>query len=524
MENRLKKLPIGIQTFSEINNGEYVYVDKTERIFQLVDGGKYYFLARPRRFGKSLLVSTLEAYFQGRKDLFKGLKLEQLEKDWKEYPVLRLDLSGENYSSLQVLNNKLDYYLDQWAKQYDIHLEIRELGVRFGALIKEISNKTGKHVVLLIDEYDKPLIDTIAKHELFSQFREVLHGFYSNIKASDAYIRFALLTGVSHFSKLSIFSGLNNLTDISLSTDYYDICGVSESELRPFFKPYIEELAQKNNLSYEDCTKKLKEYYDGYHFAENTEGIYNPFSLLNAFLAKKFGTYWVNTGTPTFLVECLQKNTYSLKNLTGTGINEQKLTDIHPYDNDPRPLFYQTGYLTIKTYDNEFREYTLDYPNREVEESFMNFIIPYYINTKSVETDTFSVVDFTKDIIKGDVEAFMQKLKIFFAGIPYDITIETAYRYENYYQTILYIIFKLIGFHIHAEYKTSNGRIDLLLQTKTTTYIIELKANGTAKEALEQINNKQYTLPFELNGTQLVKIGVAFNKDKRLLEDWVVEQ
>lgn len=519
---KLKKLPIGIQTFSEISTGNYIYVDKTERIFQLVNDNKYYFLARPRRFGKSLLVSTLEAYFKGRKELFKGLAMERLEQEWEEHPVLRLDLSGTNYEAGEDLKARLRNHLSQWEAIYGKATEEENIDVRFGTIIKQAAEKTGKKVVLLVDEYDKPLIDTITNEKKQEEFRNILHGFYANIKASDEYIRFALLTGVSHFSKLTIFSGLNNLKDISLNEDYFDICGICQTELEPNFRPYIERLAQKQKMEYSVCLAKLKEYYDGYHFAKNTKGIYNPFSLLNAFDTKEFGNYWVDTGTPTLLVDCLKSNpNYHFEALTRDSIDASKLADIRPADNDPRPLFYQTGYLTIKDYDTFINEYTLDFPNREVQESFLKFILPNYLQDGTNNNYALTSAAFIKDLIKRNIETFMHRLQAFLASIPYDLT--SKYTYEVHYQTVMYILFKLLGYYIHAEYKTSDGRIDLLFQTKTDTYIIELKVNGTSQEALNQINNKQYDIPFSLNGTKLTKVGVAFNKDKRTIEDWLIE-
>lgn len=518
---KLKKLPIGIQTFSEISTGNYIYVDKTERIFQLVNDNKYYFLARPRRFGKSLLVSTLEAYFKGRKELFKGLAMERLEQEWEEHPVLRLDLSGTNYEAGEDLKARLRNHLSQWEAIYGKATEEENIDVRFGTIIKQAAEKTGKKVVLLVDEYDKPLIDTITNEKKQEEFRNILHGFYANIKASDEYIRFALLTGVSHFSKLTIFSGLNNLTDISLDKRYYDICGISESELEPNCKKYIERLAQSEEISYDDCLAKLKEYYDGYHFAAKTQGIYNPFSLINAFDKNEFGTYWMDSGTPTLLVDCLKSNPYyNFETLTRDSIDASKLADIRPADEDPRPLFYQTGYLTIKSYDSILSEYTLDFPNREVQESFLKFILPSYIKVVN-NNYALTASAFIKDLFKRDIGTFMHRLQAFFASIPYDLT--SKYTYEVHYQTVMYILFKLLGYYIHAEYKTSDGRIDLLFQTKTDTYIIELKVNGTSQEALQQINDKKYSLSFSLDGTKLTKIGVAFNKDKRTIEDWLIE-
>lgn len=401
-------------------------------------------------------------------------------------------------------------------------MNVLSIDVRFRNVIRQACEKAGEKVVLLIDEYDKPLIDTITNEKKQEEFRNILHGFYANIKASDEYIRFALLTGVSHFSKLTIFSGLNNLRDISLSEDYYDICGISESELQPNFQPYIERLANRSKISYENCLAQLKEFYDGYHFAEDTPGVYNPFSLLNAFNANKFGNYWVDTGTPTLLVDCLKHNpNYHFETLTRDSIDASKLADIRPADNDPRPLFYQTGYLTIKDYDTFINEYTLDFPNREVQESFLKFILPNYLTEGNNNNYALTSSAFIKDLIKQDIDTFMHRLQAFFASIPYDLT--SKYTYEVHYQTVMYILFKLLGYYIHAEYKTSDSRIDLLLQTKTDTYIIELKVNGTSQEALQQINDKKYSLSFTLNDTKLTKIGVAFNKDKHAIEDWLIE-
>lgn len=364
--------PIGIQSFEEIRNSDYVYVDKTTLIYQMVSKGKYYFLSRPRRFGKSLLVSTMEAYFSGRKELFEDLAMESLEKEWTEYPVLHLDLTGSSYTDISHLKVSLDQYLRKWESLYDVAPMSEDLSSRFKDIIDAAYLKTGQKVVILIDEYEKPIIDNIDNPELMEQFRRELQGFYSVIKGKDNAIRFAFLTGVTKLGKMSIFSGLNNLNDISMDARYSDICGISEQELKSTFGESVEELARANELSVDDCYKKLAQMYDGYHFTENSVGIYNPFSLLNTFNSGKFRMYWFETGTPTFLVRYLKQGNYNLDNISRNDVSLETLTGSNYVSPAPITLMYQAGYLTIKGFNPDFFTYNLDYPNEEVKRGFMH--------------------------------------------------------------------------------------------------------------------------------------------------------
>ncbi len=358
--------PIGIQNFEDIRKKDFVYVDKTERIYQLVTRGKYYFLSRPRRFGKSLLVSTMEAYFSGKKELFGGLAMESLEKEWKEYPVLHLDLSGAAYNSQEVIRAKLNSFFSKYEDQYGLHSSETVESVRFENLIEAVSRKTGRQVVILVDEYDKPIIDNLTRAELREFFRETLQGFYSVMKSKDAFIRFGFLTGVTKIGRMSVFSGLNNLQDISMDTRYIDICGITEGELKRYFDDSVQELSDACRLTKQDCYARLARMYDGYHFCEETAGIYNPFSILNTFSKMKFGEYWFETGTPSFLVKYLKEKNYNLDNISKNDVSPEELSGVNYADPQPITLMYQSGYLTIKGYDERFREYTLDYPNEEV--------------------------------------------------------------------------------------------------------------------------------------------------------------
>lgn len=364
--------PIGIQSFEEIRNSDYVYVDKTTLIYQMVSKGKYYFLSRPRRFGKSLLVSTMEAYFSGRKDLFEGLAMESLEKDWTEYPVLHLDLTGSSYTDISHLKVSLDQYLRKWESLYDVAPMSEDLSSRFKDIIDAAYLKTGQKVVILIDEYEKPIIDNIDNPELMEQFRRELQGFYSVIKGKDNAIRFAFLTGVTKLGKMSIFSGLNNLNDISMDARYSDICGISEQELKSYFSESVKTLAEVNGLSVEECYEKLASMYDGYHFSENSIGVYNPFSLLNTFNSGKFRMYWFETGTPTFLVRYLKQGNYNLDNISRNDVSLETLTGSNYVSPAPITLMYQAGYLTIRGFNPDFFTYNLDYPNEEVKRGFMH--------------------------------------------------------------------------------------------------------------------------------------------------------
>lgn len=368
--------PVGIQNFEEIRKGNYSYIDKTALVYKLVQSGKYYFLSRPRRFGKSLLLSTLESYFRGKKELFRGLAIEKLEKEWKEYPVLHLDLNTQKYDTLQALLDVLEENLGKWEDMYGS--SARESGVarRFNGVIQRAAEKTGQNVVILIDEYDKPMLQAIGNEDLLTEYRNTLKAFYGTLKSCDRYIKFALLTGVTKFSKISVFSDLNNLMDISMSDRFATICGITENELHCNFKEDIIELGQKNGMTEDETKASLKAMYDGYHFVENSEDIYNPFSILNTFAEMKFGSYWFETGTPTFLVELLQQSRYDLHRFTDEMASADSLGGIDTMSTNPVPILYQSGYLTIKGYDKEFQVYYLGFPNKEVKEGFTKFLLP----------------------------------------------------------------------------------------------------------------------------------------------------
>ena len=512
-----RKYPIGIQSFENIRKEGYLYVDKTALVYQLVQTGKYYFLSRPRRFGKSLLLSTLQAYYEGKKELFEGLAMASLEKDWKTYPVLLLDLNAQRYDSVDSLTSILNDTLCEWERLYGTQESETTLSLRFKGVIQRAAEKTGRNVVVLIDEYDKPMLQAIHNKELQSSYRNILKAFYGVLKSKDAYLQFALLTGVTKFSKVSVFSDLNNLMDISMDNRYATICGITEQELVTDLGEYIRDLSETLQMSYEDLLRELQERYDGYHFVENSEGLYNPFSLLNTFARKKLGNYWFETGTPTYLVELLKENHYPLEHLTYEQATADTLTGIDTVDSSPILVLYQSGYLTIKDYDPEFETYTLGFPNKEVEEGFTRFLLPYYAHIRS-GSSAFHIVNFVKEVRSGDIDGFMKRLQSFFSDTPYELVRDL----ELHYQNVLFIIFRLVGFYTQAEYHTSEGRVDLVIRTDQFIYVMEFKLDGTAEEALQQIEEKQYALPFASDPRRLFKVGVNFSNATRNIEKWLV--
>ena len=514
----MRKYPIGLQNFERLRKDGFLYVDKTGLIYMLTQSGKYYFLSRPRRFGKSLLMSTIESYFRGQKELFGGLAIEQLETEWAAHPVFHLDLNSQQYDERESLMDILDNTLCEWEKLYGGSPAERSLSLRFAGVIQRAAEQTGRNAVILIDEYDKPMLQALDNPSLQNEFRDILKAFYGVLKSYDRYIRFALLTGVTKFSKVSIFSDLNNLQDISLDARYSTLCGISEEELKRDFAPDIDRLAAACRLSREATEQKLKEMYDGYHFATPSPGMYNPFSLLNTFSAMRFGKYWFETGTPTLLVEMLMRNHYNLEDLPGVVVREESLSGIDTLLTDPIPLFYQSGYLTIKRYDERFDRYYLDFPNREVEEGFLNFLRPAYIKPSGFRAP-FDIANFVEDVEAGDIDRFMERLQSFLADTPYELVREQ----ELHYQNVLFIIFKLMGFYTKAEYHTSRGRIDLTVQTPEYIYVMEFKLEGTAEEALQQINDRQYAAPFAADPRKLYKVGVNFSSEQRNIERWIVE-
>ena len=508
-----------MQSFEAVRKADYLYVDKTKHLERLVTTNKYYFLSRPRRFGKSLFLSTLEAYFLGQKELFKGLYIETVEKDWTEYPVIYLDLNSGIYTTEEELYRVLNYPMQRLEEKYSIDAKEPSLSVRLKNIVLTAFEQTGKQVVILVDEYDKPLISTLDNEELHNKYKTILKGVYSILKECDKYIRFGFLTGVTKFSKISLFSDLNNLMDISLDENYTDICGITEEEIKTNFKEHLQAFAEKENTTKEDILSQLKAMYDGYHFSKNTDvDIYNPFSLINSLTRREFENYWFQTGTPTFLIKLLQENNYDLKDLSEGKITAKDLTSKESMMNAPVALFYQSGYLTIKDYNKKSGAYKLGYPNKEVEESFLDFLLPKYMHTN--ENASFSYVEkMYENLENGEIEDFLKTMKTFFASVPYDLIKDT----ENHYQTVIFIICKLIGFIVEAEYKIVNGRIDMIVRTDNFLYLFEFKFDKSAEEALQQIDSKDYPLAFQQDERKLYKIGVNFSSQTKNIDKYIIQ-
>ena len=509
------KYPLGIQNFEKIRTDGYLYMDKTAMLYDIVKGGTYYFLSRPRRFGKSLLISTLEAYFQGKRELFKGLAIDQLEQEWKRYPVLHLDLNAEKYTTPEALDHILNSVLVDWENLYGKGDGETTLASRFKGVIRRAYEQTGQKVVILVDEYDKPLLQAFGNNKLQDDYRATLKAFYGVEKSMDGCIQFAFFTGVTKFSKVSVFSDLNNLTDITMDRRYVELCGITEREIRHTLDAEVGQLALDNNLSKEACYEKLKLNYDGYHFEHDTVGVYNPFSLLHVMDAKAFKDYWFETGTPTVLVEALKQSGYNLNDLTQEEVTADLLGSLDSIDTNPIPLLYQSGYLTIKDYDPEFGTYLLGFPNQEVGRGFTRFLIPYYSRLKANQGQLF-VSKFVKELRAGKTESFMQRLESLFAQGDYQVMGDA----ELYFQNVCWVIFRMIGFYTEVERHTSDGRMDMVIQTQDYIYIFEFKLDKSADEALRQIEDKQYAKPFEHDGRKIYKIGINFSTKTRRIDGW----
>ena len=513
-----RKLPIGIQTFEKIRKGNYLYVDKTALVGKMVSTSIPYFLSRPRRFGKSLLISTFEAYFLGRKDLFEGLAISQMEVDWQVYPVFHIDLNARKYDSPADLIAMLNQHLEKWEAIYGTEKQDRQPEERFAYIIERACVQTGKQVVVLVDEYDKPLLQALDNLPLFEEYRKMLKAFYGVLKSADRYLRFVFLTGVTKFSQVSVFSDLNQLNDISMKPPYATICGITKQELIDTFTPELDKLASYNRMTPEDTIHKMTSLYDGYHFCEYAEGMFNPFSVLNAFDAEEMGYYWFQTGTPTYLVDLLKQSDYDIRLLIdGVEVLASAFSEYRAEKNNPLPMIYQSGYLTIKGYDDDVKLYTLGFPNDEVRYGFLNFLVPYYTNVSNDETG-FHIAKFMRELKSGDVEAFMERLKIFFSGIPYELSDDT----ERHYQVIFHVVFTLLGQFIRSEVRSSRGRADAVVHTPTAIYVFEFKLDGTADAALKQIDEKGYLIPYTLDGRKLVKVGVNFSKETRNIDEYIV--
>lgn len=518
MEDLQRLYPIGIQTFSKIREGNYLYIDKTEYVYRMThSASSYMFLSRPRRFGKSLLTSTLHSYFSGRKELFHGLAMEKLEKEWTEYPVLHFDMSTAKHADSEQLLQELNLKLYGYEQIYGRLEEEVNPNQRLMGLIKRAYEQTGKKVVVLIDEYDAPLLDVVHERENLDVLRNIMRNFYSPLKACDPYLRYVFLTGIIKFSQLSIFSELNNIKNISMDESYAAICGISEDEIRLQMKDDLGGLAKKLEITPEEALMKLKENYDGYHFTSPSPDIYNPFSLLNAFADGKFGSYWFGSGTPTYLVKMLDKFGVKPSEIGRRQLKSSVFDAPTETMTDAVPLLYQSGYITIKDYNKMLDLYTLDIPNKEVRLGLMESLLPYYVNNKTPEATTMVAYLFY-DIQNGDMDAALHRLQEFLSTIPYcDNT-----RFEGHYQQVFYIIFSLLGYYVDVEVRTPRGRVDIVLRTKTTLYVMELKLDKSAGEAMEQIDLKNYPERFALCGLPVVKVAVCFDSERCTIGDWEI--
>jgi hypothetical protein len=519
-------LPIGIQDFVTIRENGYTYVDKTGSIHELITGsGRAFFLSRPRRFGKSLLCSTLGAVFEGRRELFgaiagmPALAIDSLEWEWKKHPVIRLDLNAGDYTTGTAgLYSALSRELQREASKQDLHFYDTDIINQFAFLIEKSSEKSGGQAVVLIDEYDKPLLSTIDMPETHIKIRNALKGFYGVLKSYNAYLRFVFLTGVTKFSHVSIFSDLNNLDDITLNQRYAGLCGLTQKEVEQNFAPEIDNILQKSNMTKETYIEELKRFYNGYRFSKNQLTVYNPFGLLQHFNNGEFLTYWYNTGTPTFLVKLIADQKINIINLNNLRVTYQDFSKYDIGTMRAEPLLYQTGYLTISGYDEEINEFTLDYPNEEVRASFAKSLMEQYFEGSN-ENSRALYTDLPRALIRGNIDAAMDALRSFFASIPYDIIKEK----ENYYQTAVHLIFTMLGIQCRSEARIASGRIDTLVETKNFVYCFEFKLNGSADAALSQIDTKDYLLPWKGSGKTLYKIGAVFDTEKRNIGEWKIK-
>ena len=512
--------PIGIQTFEKIRKGGFLYVDKTKYVYDVCHPGQFVFLSRPRRFGKSLLTSTFDAYFSGRKELFKGLAIENLETEWKHYPVLHFDLSDIKKGTTEECELNLHSQLEDFERTYGCEKASDDLTIRFRELVKNISRKTESQVVVLIDEYDAPLLTVVHDSERLESMRTLLQSFYSPLKKLDQYLRFVFITGISKFSQLSIFSQLNNLNNISMLPQYAGICGITERELKDNFQEGVAELGKANNMAKDEVLAKLKLKYDGYCFAEESEGVYNPFSLLSAMQNKKLGNYWFSTGTPTFLVKMMKKFHADLTKLDGSEAGADDFDAPTENMHSVLPLFYQSGYLTIKAYDPILSNYTLGYPNEEVKVGLMHALLPFYVVKDPVEARTAAGKMYLA-LRKDDIDEALEAARAFFAGIPYqEGTLQDAPTSEGHFTAMLYVMFSFLNVYVYTQVRTAKGRMDILMKTDTTIYVMELKLDGTVEEALKQIDDKGYAIPYEADGRRIVKVGIRFSSEERTITEW----
>ena len=524
------KYPIGIQSFDRIREDGYVYVDKTALIYELVSKGTIYFLSRPRRFGKSLLISTLENYFLGRKELFRGLAIDTLEKDWKEYPVFHLDFNGGNFDKDGELDKRILGYLETWENQWGKDPINKELGARIAHVLKQAHEKSGRRAVVLVDEYDKPLLDVIdtdytgllngKETKLEDIHRGILKGLYSVFKLADKHLQFVLLTGVTKFSQVSVFSGFNQPNDISYDSRFDTLCGISKDELLSVFKEQIRELGEVNGMTEEETIAKLKRKYDGYHFSKPLNDIFNPFSILNCFSKNDFQNYWFSTGTPTYLMRLLANNHENINELAGKEYSAAEFVDYKATKQKPLPMLYQSGYLTIKGYDPTFDVYRLDFPNEEVRSGMVALLASDYFSDENYSNSW--LIDVTRALRSGDLEKFKLQLTSFLSNISYRFQRkEDTRECERHFQYTFYLILQLLGkYNTYVEKETSQGRIDCVLECPDYVYIFEFKLNSTAEAALKQIDEKGYVQPYASDKRKIYKVGISFSSETGTVNDF----
>ena len=520
MAKIVNKYPVGMQTFDEIREKGYLYIDKTKYIVDFREKGmKYVFLSRPRRFGKSLFASTLQAYFEGRKELFEGLAIADYEKDWVKHPVLHFDLSGAKHFDVDALNSYLNLRLLPYEELYGKGEGENYPNERLAGIVKRAYEKTGEKVVVIIDEYDAPLLDVVHEKENLQPLRRIMQNFYSPLKMLDPYLEFTFITGITKFSQLSIFSELNNLDNISMFDQYSAICGISKTELTTQMKPDIEALGEDLGMTYEECLAELTRFYDGYHFSEKSEDIFNPFSLVKALNARKIAPYWFGSGTPSYLIKTLQKYHVNVMDI------EKKSCDVDDFDVSPEmmtsalPLLYQSGYLTIKKYNPMLHRYTLEYPNREVKIGMLKSLAPNYLSPISLDNNSL-VGDFLEMLYDGDVEGAMIRLKAYLASISNRLSNKN----ERDFQTVFYLIFNLMGAHMRVEEDSAIGRADAVVYMPDAVFVFELKYDGSAEEAIKQIDEKGYLIPYSADGKRLFKIGVNYDSNQRTISDWKIKE
>ena len=528
MVTRRRRYPIGIQTFSEIVSKNYVYVDKTDLVWQLADYAKFIFLSRPRRFGKSLLSSTLHAYFAGERELFEGLKIMELEEEWRKYPVLHFDLSGAKHMPAKKVEEELCRLVEAYETVYGANPSETTPGMRMAGLVTRAYEQTGEQVVVIIDEYDAPLLDVLHDEGQLHETREVMQEFYQRLKMLEPMLKFCFITGITKFSQLSIFSTINNIMNVTMLPEFSAICGITEEELTTTLHEDIELMAQKQGLTYEQMHARLKQQYDGYHFAKQSDEVYNPYSLMNAFQSGELDYYWFGSGTPTFLIRQMQHFRTDITAMDSLEVPSSAFDRPTEAMTTALPLLYQSGYLTIKGYDRETEAYTLSIPNQEVRVGYTEGLLPTYIGLEGADVQMGFALKFWRALKQGDTEQALRQMQAYMAGIPYvegfKKKLEAVSSAEGFYEYTLYLIFSMLNVYVRTQVKCAGGKADVVVLMPDAVYVMELKLNGTAQEALQQIVDKGYARPYEHDGRRVVRIGVGFSMESKTVEEWVIDE